>query len=165
MKKEYEKLVEEHGLNLTKLCLSLCNNSIDAQDLYQSTWEKVFRKYKLYKKEQPFEKWLFSVCINTHRDMLKRFDVRRAFRFNSSDEQELFLSSIPFYEEEKDDYISLHNALNILRREQREVIVLYYFKDYSISELSEILSIPEGTVKSRLHKARELLKKELNFDE
>ncbi len=165
MKKEFENLVAEHGLSLTKLCLSLCNNSIDAQDLYQSTWEKAFKKYRLYDKERPFEKWLFTLCINTYRDSLKRFCKRRILNFSTSEEQERFLASIPFYEDDKDDYIALHSALKNLNREHREVIVLYYFKDYSIDELSEILTIPEGTVKSRLYNAREQLKKELNFDE
>jgi len=51
-----------------------------------------------------------------------------------------------------------------LTYELREIIVLYYFRDYSIKELSEILSIAQGTAKSRLYTAREILKKELNYE-
>ncbi len=165
MKKEFEKLISQYGTSLTKLCLSLCNNSIDAQDLYQSTWEKAIRKYKKYDTEKPFEKWLFSICINTYRDSLRRFDNKKIFRFSTSEEKEKFLSGIPFYEDDNDDYIALHSALSKIDSIYREILVLYYFKDYSILELSQMLSIPQGTAKSRLHKARELLKKELNLDE
>ena len=165
MKKPFDNLISEHGLSLSKLCLSLCNNSLDAQDLYQSTWEKAIKKYRHYDSSKPFEKWLFAICINTYRDSLKRFDRKKVVKFSSSEEQERFLSSIPDFTSDKDDYIALHNAIKRLSPHYREVIVLYYFKDYLVDELSEILEVPVGTVKSRLHTAREKLRKELNYND
>lgn len=164
MKSKFQKYVQEYGHILSKLCMSLCNNTADAQDLYQSTWEKAIKKIKSYDNSRPFDKWLFAVCVNTYRDSLRRFDRKKIFHFNSVEEQERFLSTIPDFVADKDDYIALHTALTKLTPIQREVVVLYYFKDYSFSELSEILSIPDGTVKSRLHSALSVLRKELNYE-
>lgn len=163
MKKQIERYIAEHGLALTKLCLSLCGNSHDAEDLYQSTWEKAIRKFRTYDSGKPFEKWLFAICVNAYRDRMRRYDSRKILRFSSGEEQEKFLSSIPHEDTDRDEVIALHTALQGLNPPLREVIVLYYFRDYRVSELSEILGIPEGTVKSRLSTARAELRKALSM--
>ena len=65
MQKPFNNLISQYGVALTKLCMSLCNNQFDAQDLYQSTWEKAMRKYKKYDNSKPFEKWLFTIAIHS----------------------------------------------------------------------------------------------------
>lgn len=164
MKKQFERYIADHGLALTKLCLSLCGDRRDAEDLYQSTWEKAIRKIRTYDPEKPFEKWLFAICVNAYRDRVRHYDSRKIMRFSSEEEQEFFLSSIPDRDVDRDEVIALHTAVRRLKPALREVIVLYYFRDYSVAELSEILGIPEGTVKSRLSTARAELRKELNDD-
>lgn len=164
MKKSFDIYIAQYGLSLTKLCMSLCSNRHDAEDLYQSTWEKAMKKIKLYDKDKSFEKWLFSICVNTYRDNQKRYENKRVFKFNTQEEQDRFLSCVPDSCVDKDEYIALHQAVSKLSSELKEVIVLYYFRDYSINELSEILTIPPGTVKSRLYKARDILRKELNYE-
>lgn len=164
MKLKFQNYIEQYGQALTKLCTSLCNNFSDAQDLYQSTWEKAIKKIKSYDNKRPFDKWLFSICVNSYRDSLRRFDRKKILHFNSQEEQSRFFETIPDFADEKDDYIALHTAIKKLKPDQREVIVLYYFRDFTFSELSEILGIPEGTVKSRLHSALSVLRKELNYE-
>lgn len=165
MQNPFDNLIKYYGASLTKLCMSLCNNFHDAQDLYQSTWEKAMKKYKYYDATKPFEKWLYTICINTYRDSLRRFDIKKVFKFSTVEEQERYINSIADFSNDKDEYIALHNSIKNLSPQLRETVVLYYFKDYTIDELSEILMIPTGTVKSRLHNARNLIKKELNVDE
>lgn len=164
MKKQVENYISEHGLALTKLCLSLTNNRHDAEDLYQSTWEKAIRKLKKYDSTRPFEKWLFTICVNTYRDRVRRYDNKRILSFSSDEEQERIISSIPDPNSNRDDYLAIHAAVKRLKPSLREAVVLYYFRDYSVAELSEILAIPEGTVKSRLSTARAELRKELSDD-
>lgn len=165
MKKDVERFVAAHGMVLTKLCLSLTNNCHDAEDLYQSTWEKAIRRLRQYDDSRPFEKWLFGICVNTYRDRLRRYDNKKLLRFSSDEEQERFLSSIPCEDGDRDEYLALRSAIQNLKPALREAIVLYYFRDYSVAELSEILEIPEGTVKSRLSAARAELRKELSDDD
>lgn len=164
MKKDMEKYVRDHSLALTKLCLSLTRRRSDAEDLFQSTWEKAIRNIRRYDSDKPFEKWLFTICVNTFRDKVKRYENQRILCFPSEEEQKRCIESIPCDDDDRDDYIVLHTAVRRLKSPLREVIVLYYFRDYSVAELADILQIPEGTVKSRLAAARAELRKELNDD-
>lgn len=161
MKQDMEECIRQYGPALTKLCLSLCGNRHDADDLYQSTWEKAIRKIRSYDEDKSFDKWLFTICVNTYRDLVRRYNRRKSVSFSSEEEQEFFLSSIPDKNFDRDEMIALHAAVRRLKPALRETIVLYYFRDYSVAELSEILAVPEGTVKSRLSTAREQLRKEL----
>lgn len=165
MKKQVEEYIGEHGLALTKLCLSLTNNRSDAEDLYQSTWEKAIRNLRKYDSDRPFEKWLFTICVNTYRDRVRRYDSRKIVHFSTDEDQQQFLDSIPCEDGDRDEYLALHLAVRKLKPSLREAVVLYYFRDYSVAQLSEILGIPEGTVKSRLAAARAELRKELGEDD
>lgn len=165
MKKSIEKYVSEYGLALTKLCISLTDSKEDAEDLYQSAWEKAIRSIKQYDPSKPFEKWLFAICVNTYRDKVRRSEHKKVLKFPSADEQERVLSSVASEEKDTDGSIVLKEAVKKLKPPLREAIILYYFRDYSVSELSEMLHIPEGTVKSRLSAARQQLRKELSDDE
>ncbi len=159
------KYITLYGKDLTRLCMSLCNSRDDAEDLYQSTWEKVMRHFRRYNKEKPFDKWLFSICVNTYKDMVKSPFYKRIIRFDKTEELERTLNSIPYDEDiSREEILTLHNAISKLSTDKRQVIALFYFKDYSTKEVAEILSIPEGTVKSRLNSARQDLRKELNHE-
>ena len=159
---DISKYINLYGKDLSNLCLSLCKNTFDAQDLYQNTWEKVIKNHKRYNPDIPFDKWLFRICINAHKDMVKSPFYKKIFRFEKAEDLERTLDSIPDTVAPQDDFISLHQAVSKLALKKRQVIALYYFKDLSTKEVAEILQIPEGTVKSRLSAAREQIRKELS---
>lgn len=162
MSQDITPYIKEYGKDLSRLCLSLCKNKSDAEDLYQNTWEKVLKNIKRYDKSRAFDKWLFSICINAHKDMVKSPFRKKILSFSSAEDLERTLNSIPESTGSKDEFITLHHALSKLSFEKRQVIALYYFKDYSIKELADIIGIAEGTVKSRLNAARAEIRKELN---
>ncbi len=162
MKTDISEYIRIYGKDLGRLCSSLCSSRHDAEDLYQATWEKVIRNIRRYDKSKPFDKWLWSVCVNTHKDMLKNPFRKKMLAFDNSEDLERVLCSVVQEEQSHDDYITLHNAIKKLDPKKRQIIALYYFKDYSTAELAEILGIPEGTVKSRLSSARAQIRKELN---
>ena len=70
----------------------------------------------------------------------------------------------PTQGERREEYLALHEAIAVLPKKQRLVIVLCYFKDYSIKDAAQILHIPEGTVKSRMAAAKATLKRRLQND-
>lgn len=146
---------------MTRLCVSLCRNISDAEDLYQDTWLKVIRKYQKYDEHRPFDKWLFTICVNTFKDHQKSFWIKKQLHFFSNEEKELFLSSIPGIsdvEDKSEDYITLLNCLSELPPKYKMIISLVYFRNYTEKDVADILKIPIGTVKSRLHKAKKILK-------
>lgn len=161
MDKEINNLIHQYSVDLSRLCRSMCKSEADAEDLFQTTWEKVIKNIHKYKPEKPFDKWLFAVCINAHRDMLRNPFRKHIASFDKSEELQQILNSIPDSKADADEYIALHNAINKLDTKKRQAIALYYFKDYSTAELAQILGVPEGTVKSRLSAARDQIRKEL----
>lgn len=162
----FEKYISDYSADLTRLCISLCGNVSDADDLFQDTWYKAIKNYAKYDFDMPFDKWLYSICVNTYKDSLRLFYNKRKMIFKTEEDKTEFLNSIPdSCPDNYDDYLQLHTAVNALPKKQKIVIVLYYFKDYSLNEISGILKIPVGTVKSRLNLAKSTLKRRLNNEE
>ena len=165
MDSDFERYVGLYSADLTRLCISLCCNNHDAEDLFQETWFKAMKNYKSYNSDLPFDKWLFSICVNTFKNKRKLFYHRNKVDFKSDEEKQAFFNSIPNTSDEKfDSYFELHSAVAELPKKLKIVVVLYYFKDYSAKEIAGILGIPEGTVKSRMQSAREQIKRRLNCE-
>ncbi|MCH5304269.1 MAG: sigma-70 family RNA polymerase sigma factor [Ruminococcus sp.] len=159
----FEKYISEYSADLTRLCISLCGNITDAEDLFQDTWYKAMKNYTRYNPEKSFEKWIYSICVNTYKDSLRLFYNKRRVFFKTEEDKTDFLNSIPDSSpDNSEDYLELHTAINTLPKKQKVVIVLYYFKDYSLNEISEMLNVPLGTVKSRLNLAKSNLRRRLN---
>lgn len=166
MEKEIEFYISKYSADLTRLCLSLCGNKADAEDLFQDTWYKAVKHYSKYDKEQPFDKWLYSICANTYKNTLKLFYNKHKVEFKTDEEKQSFLDSVPdANESNRDCYLDLHKVVSSLPKKLKIVIVLYYFKSYSTKEIAQILNIPEGTVKSRLYSAKKFIKGRLNYEE
>ncbi len=162
MGKDMEFFVDRYSMDLTRFCISLCGNNHDAEDLFQETWYKAVKNFDKYDKNLPFDKWLFSICINTFKNHKKLFYNKQKVEFGTDEEKQAFLNSIPCEDDEdSDSYIDLHSAVCSLPKKLKIVVVLRYFNGYSTKEISELLKIPEGTVKSRLFSARENLKRRL----
>ena len=149
--------IEKYGKRLYGLCLSLCRNPDHAQDLYQETWLRVIQKLDQYDNRLEFEGWLTRICVNLYRDQLRKKNRNRIFDgFSTREEKDALLESIPA--KEKVDYRDLHQAVGRLPDKLRITVLLYYFRDLDIQSTAAALGVPPGTVKSRLHKAKKLLK-------
>jgi RNA polymerase sigma-70 factor (ECF subfamily) len=153
----FDEYISSYGKRLFWLCLKLCTDRDDAEDLYQETWLKVYRFLEKYDWGKPFEGWLTSICVNTYRDLLRRQRRKGLFAvFGSNEDKDFALENIPA--EEKTDFSEVREAVNALPEKYRIVTVLYYFEGLDVSKTAQVLNIPEGTVKYQLHKAREILK-------
>lgn len=158
-----DSYIQKHGRRLYGLCRTLCANPLDAEDLYQDTWLKVYKKFDLYNPEFEFERWLTRICVNTFRDHYRKKKISMIVdNFQSQEIKDTILNNAPAKVDE--DYSDLHDAVQRLPEKIRLTVILYYFKELDVSETAQALSIPTGTVKSRLNKARNLLK-ELMEDE
>ena len=155
------ELIALHGRRLYGLCIKLCGNPYDADDLYQDTWLRVHCKLEKVDDAQPFEHWLTAVCVNCYRDSLRRSRFERLIAaFGDNDARDSALHSVAA-EDHSQENAELWEAVGRLPEKYRTAIILHYYRGYDVKELSFILKIPEGTVKYRLHRARELLKGEL----
>lgn len=153
-----DKLIAQHGKRLYGLCIKLCGSQYEADDLYQETWLKIYCNLDKYNESQPFEHWLTAICINCYRDMLRRNKFTELFvKFSTNEDKDKVIQSIPA-EDADAEKAELLEAVRRLPEKYCTVIILHYFGGYDVKELSVILKVPEGTVKYRLHRARELLK-------
>ena len=158
-----DQYINKYGKRLYGLCRTLCANVHDADDLYQETWLKVLRNIDKYDPSREFEGWLTAICVNTYRNSLKRILKSPVWDgFASDEEKALVMENIAA--EEPSDYSDLHTAINRLPEKLRITVILFYFRDMDVAETAKVLKIPEGTVKSRLNKARKLLKEVLTSE-
>ena len=152
--------IRDYGKRLYGLCMVLCANSCEAEDLYQETWLKVVKYIDRFDQSKEFEPWLTKICVNTYRSTLRRISRSPILKsFPSTEEKENLLNSVPAPEQK--DYSDLYAAIDRLPEKLRLTVILFYFKDMEITAVAESLGIPPGTVKSRLNKARIKLKEVL----
>ena len=149
-----DEYIQKYGKRLFGLCLTLCANGPDAEDLYQDTWLKVLRHWGRYDEAKEFEPWLTAICVNTYRDRLRRLQRLPLFRELP---EEL---AAP----EQTDYSDLHRAIDRLPEKLRLTVILFYFQELDLESTAAVFKIPVGTVKSRLHRARTMLKEVLQHE-
>ena len=158
----FDEYISIYGKRLFGLCQKLCDNREDAEDLYQEAWIKAYKFFARYDAGKEFEAWLTAICVNAYRDMLRRQKWKSLLiRFRTNEEKDSYLSNVPA--PEGPDYSDVRHAVNQLPEKYRLVTVLYYWDGLDITKTAETLGIPPGTVKYRLHKARELLRGRLEY--
>jgi len=134
-----------------------------ADDLFQESWIRVSRARDRFDKSRRFSTWLFQIANNLCRDRWRRLDARRRALDAMRDETITVGPSAAAPPDLPAD-ARLARRLEALPERLHEVLVLRYYQDQSEAEIAEILGIPRGTVKSRLHAAvraaRELLEED-----
>ena len=155
-----DQYIRQYGKRLYGLCLTLCANSFDADDLYQDTWLRAVKNISQYDNSREFEPWLTRICVNTYRNRLRRIAKSPIFdSFANTEEKTAVMENIAASESK--DYSQLHEAVNRLPEKLRVTVILFYFRDMDVVRTAHVLNIPTGTVKSRLNKARKLLREVL----
>lgn len=154
-----DNYIQQYGKRLYGLCLSLCGNPFDANDLYQETWLRAFQNISKYDPALDFEPWLTKICVNIYKNQLRRLARSPLIDFSTNEEKDKVMNTLA--EPQEKDYTPLYEAIDNLPEKLRIVIILFYFRDMDINSTAHILKIPIGTVKSRLNKSRKLLKEAL----
>lgn len=164
----YTYLIKEYESSLYKYCYYLTGNSEEARDLYQTTWVKVMTNINKYSKTYSFKNWLLSIATNTFKDNYRRRKrwSTKLKQYNDTDYKEKDFQQVidtgPLPEESydmKESKGQLNKAIQGLKQHYKTVILLFYFEEKTIKEISFILQIPEGTVKSRLNQGKKILHK------
>lgn len=155
--KQFGILVKKYQNPVYKVILKITGNNEDALELTQDVFVKIFESLNQYKPEYKFFSWIYRISINS----ALLFEKRKK-RFISSDGLKEKLKTMPVEVEviEERDII-LNNYIHGLKDYYKTVVLLKYYSDLSYSEISEVLGIPEKTVKSRLYDARVILKDKL----
>ncbi len=154
----YEKLMERYYDSIYVMVLHLVGNMTDAEEITQESFTKAFSKLSLYDEKYPFSSWLFGIASNGAVDFLRK----RKYVEITLEEDENSESPQPNPEEhliQKQDVGALKEKVEALKEHYRKLLELRYFEEYTYEEISQELSLPMGTVKTQLHRAKlQLLK-------
>lgn len=149
------ELINENKLNIYRVARGILRNEHDIEDAIQNTIIKAYEKINTLKKNEFFRTWLVRILINECNEIIRK--NKRIVSINESNHEEKYND---YYEN-----IDLTNAINSLSEELRVTTVLFYFEDMSIKDIALILNIPNGTVRSRLSRARKILREIIGDDE
>ena len=158
-KDSFSALYNASRKELYGYCRKLCGNSHDADDLMQQTYLKAWQNFDKFDGRN-LSSWLCSIARNTFLNNLR--NVRNESLIDEYEEIPDNSTNPEFITEKKYIYGILLKALkNYLSPAQRMTVILYYYDEKSVSEISGIMHCPKGTVESRLCSAREKLRREL----
>ena len=130
-----------------------------SKDIAQESWQIIINKIEMLNDDSSFGSWAMRIVYTKSLDALRQQSKELITYQNVFKEQQI--EDLP-YEENIELKVKLLESIKSLPEQQQAVIELFYKQEYSLQDISEILRIPKGTVKSRLFHAREHLKKVLN---
>jgi len=155
----FAALIEQYKTQMYKTAKAILNNEEDVCDAIQEALMSAYKNIQTLKQEKYFKTWLIRITINKCYDIIEKNNIN-----NNKIEK-----TICFEVEEKtsniENKIDVNIALKSIDNDLRIVTVLYYYDDISIKQISDILGIPTGTVKSKLSRAREKLYELLKQEE
>jgi RNA polymerase sigma-70 factor (ECF subfamily) len=161
----YERLFRKYNGRVYNLIYRMVGNADDACDLTQETFVRVYRALRSLKAVDFFLPWLWRVATNICRDHARRRGRRQTWSLDSEITDEDGSKMSREIEDDSSDPLRLlrraevservQEAIGRLSEDRRIVVILHHIEDMPVNEIAEILSVPVGTVKSRLARARD----------
>ncbi len=162
----FNRLVLLYQTRIFNLALNYVKNQEEAKDLAQDIFVTVYRSLPKLREKEKFTSWLYQIAVNHCRNRYKKLSRRGYFSNVSLDDEESFLQIST--DESPEKTLQRQNTINIVRatiasmgEAEKEIILLRDVQELAYEEISDILQIPLGTVKSKLNRARNALKDRL----
>jgi len=155
----FEGIVRRWQRPLINLAYRFCHDRGRAEEMAQEAFLRAYRGLGQWRKEAAFSTWLFALATNLYRSELRRIPASAV----PLDD----LPEIPDARacdgglEDKDRHRAVRHAVSSLPAKYREALVLFYFHDMDVPAAARSLGLPEGTVKARLFRGREILRSKL----
>lgn len=153
----FEGIVRRWQGPLVNMAWRYCRDRGRAEELAQEAFVRAWRGLATWRRESSFSTWLFALAANVYRNELKRFPTV------DLPMEEIAEPSCPADQqvklEERSRYEVVRRAVLALPKRYREPVVLFYFHEKDVAAAARTMGLPEGTVKARLSRARELLRR------
>ena len=149
-------LMNTFGNDIIRIAFTYLKQKELAEDVAQDVFIKCYEKMDSFRNDSSYKTWLIRITVNRCKDVLKSWHYKNLFLTGFFKNNHQTVSTIDHHE---DELISLHVLK--LPIKHREVIILFYYQDLSIEEISDLLEINSNTVKTRLHRGRQKLKESL----
>lgn len=159
------ELIAAYGQDILKLVMQYVHNNTIAEDLTQEVFVKCYKALPAFQYEATLKTWLWRIAINHTKDYLKSWYAR-----NVEAKDQFIFEQVQSHDQveqqviQQQEDIELAYAVSSLPVKYREVIYLCYYEELSMKEIAQVLQLNENTVRTRLRKAKQLLKKILERD-
>jgi RNA polymerase sigma-70 factor (ECF subfamily) len=151
----FAALVERHERRVYNLALRMTGREEDARDATQDAFLTVLRKLSSFRGESAFTTWLHRVAVNACYDLLRKRQRQPLLeRGGAEDRPAAEPPPVPDHADASDLSIDVQRALLEVPQDFRVVMILHDLRDLPQEEVAQILGVPVGTVKSRLHRGR-----------
>lgn len=158
-KEEFIELMMELEADLFHLALSILRKEQDCADAVQEAMVRAYANRHTLRNPAYFKTWIMRILINECYSLLRRQKRMVPMVEDMPGMQADFKDYV------REEYLDLYQAIDALKQKDRICVLLYYIEGYPVRQIAEILDMPEGTVKSRLRRARMQLKDKLKDEE
>ena len=155
----FEGIVGRWQYRVVSLAWQFCRDRALAEDIAQEVFLKVYRALASFRGESSFSTWLTSIALNTCRSravtatrQMATLDPARTVAVGAGTERTM---------EAREREEAVRRAVLALPELYRDAILMFYFEEKDLAETARVLGVPEGTLKARLHRGRELLKRKV----
>ena len=155
----FEGIVRRWQGPLVNMAYRFCNDRGRAEEMAQEAFLRAYRSLGGWRRDAAFSTWLFAVAANLYRSELKRIPMQNVALDDVPELMDKRSHSRDFEERERDG--AVRRAVLALPAKYRDAMVLYYFHEMDVPAASKSLGLPEGTVKARLFRGREILRGKL----
>lgn len=155
----FAAIVHRWQTPLINLAYRFCGDRGRAEEMAQEAFLRAYRGLEGFRGDAAFSTWLFALATNLYRSELRRIPQRTVALEDAPEPRDPF--SISEAHELRDRDLAVRKAVLALPTKYREALLLFYFHEMDVPAAAESLGLPEGTVKARLHRGRELLRAKL----
>ena len=168
----FDQLFIRYKNSVYRFAFYLTQNRNEADDLFQETWLRVVKNLVSTTMIKNFKAWIFTIITNLHRNELRKRRIRRLFHSQKRVESDMMndknqqlepvvVPNVGDTSESIEIDIALKAAIKTLPPKQRQIFILKEVEGFKYTEISKILKLPVGTIKSQLHRTIKHLQKEL----
>lgn len=151
---ELERLMDQYGTDMLRLCCSYLSDRSLAEDAVQDAFLKIYKAWPGFETQEGEKSWIMKVTVNVCKDQLRSAWKRKVTLVEEYPE-------MPAGQQPAKEQGLLYRAVQALKPRYKEVILLHYYQQLRVSEISKILGAPQSTVSVRLSRARRELEKAL----
>ena len=150
----FDIIVMGYSQIIFRVAYSYTKNIFDADDIVQEVFLKLYRARKVFENEEHIKNWLIRVAINHSLDLIRR--KQREMLIDTE-----YINNLPDTSDADEKNEEIRKCVMSLKDNYKNVIILFYYDNYTIKEISNILKMSESNVKVTLNRARKKLKEEI----
>jgi RNA polymerase sigma-70 factor, ECF subfamily len=155
----FEGIVRRWQTPLVNLAYRFCHDRGRSEEMAQEAFLRAYRALAQWRKDAVFSTWLFALATNVYRSELRRIPAHTVALDEVTEPADTRASDGGLEDQDRD--LAIRRAVFALPPKYREAVILFYFHEMDVTSAAQSLSLPEGTVKARLFRGREILRGKL----